>query len=117
MFNFRVKLEPIQFLFPVSRRSDFCVFRGTRDVETGGQFSDGIAMAHPATRFCIQTFEKAVSAFYFKLGEAVFSFFSALDGSTHGVNHKLHAIADAKHGNAKVKNSLVHLRAVFFIYT
>ena len=73
-------------------------------------------MAHPALGALVDTGKKRVRLPDLQTGKPVFPFFRPGDRAAQGVDHELHAVADAQHRHAQVKNRRRRPGAVFFVY-
>ena len=115
MMNFGMELEAVKIFFRMDRCSHACIFSGSRYDKTARQFLDGIAMAHPGVCFFSNAFKQAFVFFNVKCCKSIFTLLGSFNGTTEGLDHKLHAITDSKNGNSEVKDPFITLGTVFFI--
>ena len=112
--DFRVELDGVKAAFLVGHRRDRARFAAADDLETGRQFADLVAMAHPdfekAVAFRVRPVLDAVEqprmAAGAHLGIAELALAGAFDLAAQLLRHGLHAVADAEHRHAKLENDL-----------
>ena len=105
MCHFGVKLEAVngEILVPHgSQRTGGCL--GQRS-EVGRDFADLIAVAHPDLGLGRHPGKELVGLDHLTASPAIFAGLCPADLTAEGVAGQLHPIADAKHGDAQLKDA------------
>ena len=85
-------------------------------METRGRRQHAIPVAHPADELRVQGREQIARRKHVHLGAAEFGMVRRLHVSAQGTCHELHAVADAKHGDAQLEHRGIDARRAFGIH-
>ncbi|EEG34045.1 hypothetical protein NEIFLAOT_00913 [Neisseria flavescens NRL30031/H210] len=109
---FGVELDAVELFFGVFHHGNRAGRRVADDGETGRQFGNFIAVAHPYVervwRIVLNAAcQLAVDGFDLRVTE--FALVAGLHFAAQVVRHKLHAVADAQNRNTQIKNTGIGL--------
>jgi hypothetical protein len=117
MRDFRMELDGVETAFFVSHRRHRAGLATTDDLESGRQFGDLVAVAHPDFQQAmavgigpvLDLAEESGMAPCADFGKAELALARTLHLAAELLCHGLHAVANAEHGDAKLENHLRRL--------
>ncbi len=108
MHHLRVELHAVEPLFAVLHSGVTAAGAGGDDAEAGSGALHLHAVAHPVDRRLRYTGKQGRVPGVVQLRLAVLPRVRPAAGAAQQVHHQLHAVADAQHGDAHFKESLIH---------
>ncbi len=115
VMNFGMELHrPVAALRVFHRRESIC--RAPHRLKTGGQFARFVTVGHPDLDFAGQSAEEPGVAGNRYLRMAVLARLAGDDFAAELVGHPMQAVANAQHGQAKVKDALVSQGRIGVVY-
>ena len=111
--DFRMILHGVELLFHVYHGCDRAICGMSDGGEAFRHFCHIVNMAHPDDALRWQIFEKRCAGVELGFGLTEFALVGSFNLAAKGVRHELHAVAEAEHWNAELKNATLDLwRAV-----
>lgn len=105
--DFGVELHAVEATLFVGKGGNRATGGGGHALEAGWQFGDFVAVAHPDLQLAVgiaQALQQVVVAMQLDLRVAEFALLATFDFAAELLCHGLHAIADAQHGDAQIKD-------------
>ena len=103
--DFGMELDAVEIALRILDHGRPGVAGPAGDVETGREFFDGIAVAHPDLFQVLEAGQKPAAAQDPERGEAVFALGGRGDLAAEEMGHELEAVADAEDRDAEAKSS------------
>ena len=115
--HFGVKLHCIKLLSGVFHCGNGAIRRVRNRHKTLGDFRNIIGVAHQRYGVDVHAVKQHAGRVHHGVDCAVLAYRAGPDFAAECVTHKLHAVANTKHGYAKLKQFLGAVRRAFVVYT
>ena len=114
--HFGVKLHCIKLLSGVFHCGNGAIRRVSNRHKTLGDFRNIVGVAHKRYGVFFHAVKQHAVCVHHGVDCAVLAYRAGTDFAAEGVTHKLHAVANAKHGDTKFKQLLGAMRRAFVVY-
>ena len=114
--HFGVKLHCIKLLSGVFHCGNGAIRRVRNRHKTLGDFRNIVGVAHKRYRVDVHAVKQHAGLVHHGVDCAVLAYRAGTDFAAEGVTHKLHTVANAKHGYTKFKQLLGAMRRAFVVY-